>query len=63
MFKPIYRSWYTKKKKTQLILGIRSSRYEDIEDRVLVRNWVKDTIIMERLKSWNYEEYLIKRHD
>jgi hypothetical protein len=49
------------KKKTQLIWGLGPQLYnEDIEDRVLVRNWVKDTIIMDWLKSWNYEEYLIK---
>jgi hypothetical protein len=49
------------KKKTQLIWGSGPQLYnEDIENKILVRNYVKDPIIMDWLKSWNFEEYLIK---
>jgi hypothetical protein len=44
LFKPTI-SLLVLKKKTQLIWGLGPQLYnEDIEDRVLVRNWVKDTI-------------------
>ncbi|MFV8268466.1 hypothetical protein ACNQGP_00840 [Flavobacterium sp. GT2N3] len=49
------------KKKTQLIWGLGPQLYsEDITDSVLTRKWVMDKAIMDWLKSWNFEEYLIK---
>lgn len=49
------------KKKTQLIWGLGPQAYrEEITDGILKRVYVQDVEIMKWLKSWNYEEYLIK---
>lgn len=49
------------KKKTQLIWGLGPQLYtEEITDSILTRKYVMDKAIMDWLKSWNYEEYLIK---
>ncbi|WP_278035906.1 hypothetical protein [Flavobacterium nitratireducens] len=49
------------KKKTQLIWGLGPQLYtEDIQDNLLKRTWVKDAEVMAWLRSWNYEEYLLR---
>lgn len=49
------------KKKTQLIWGLGPQLYsEEIKDGVLKRVWVQDKDVMNWLRSWNFEEYLLK---
>jgi len=49
------------KKKTQLIWGLGPQLYlEKIKDGVLSREWIEDVAVMDWLRSWDFETYLIK---